>query len=52
MVRVIEGSSYWESTVYPGNFKSEGKQKTVRVSGHSSYWGRLNSKFVIISSNY
>ena len=38
--------------IYADNFKSEGKQKTVRVSGHSSYWGRLNFKFVIISSNY
>ena len=37
--------------IYPGNFNSEGKRKTVRVSGHSSYRGRLNFKFVIIFSN-
>ena len=28
--------------IHPGNFNSEGKRKTVRVSRHSSYRGRLN----------
>ena len=30
--------------INPGNFNSEGKRKTVRVSGHSGYRGRLNPR--------
>ena len=32
----------------PGNWNSEGKRKTVRVSGGSSYRGRLNIQFAML----
>ena len=32
----------------PGNSNSEGKRKTVRVSGDSSYRGQLNIQFATL----
>ncbi len=50
MFQIGPETPHWGSCQFniqwnPGNSNYEGKRKIVRVSGVSSYWGRLNIQF-------